>query len=64
MNDGEQKPQSAAADDEKQDAKDWPNTVRNRDQLDSALEAGLKSKRGKRTIDEVMESAITRVENG
>ena len=36
----------------------WPNTVRTREELDSALEAGLKSGRSKLTVHEVFESRI------
>jgi len=43
---------------------DWPNKVGNRDQLDSALEAGLNSGVSERTTEEIFEAAITRVTNG
>ncbi len=42
----------------------WPNTIRNRDELDSALEAGEKSGISDRTTEEIFESAIARIKNG
>lgn len=45
-------------------AEPWPGTVQTREELDSALEAGLKSGVSTKTIEEVMEAAIARVENG
>ena len=42
----------------------WPNTVRSREELDCALEAGLKSGVSNRTTEEIFESAIARVKNG
>lgn len=50
------------ADDTK--TREWPNTVRNREELDSALEAGLKSGVSTRTIDEIFESGIAKAKNG
>ncbi len=49
------------ADDTK--ARDWPNTVRTREELDSALEAGLKSGVSDRTIEEVGEHTIARLKS-
>lgn len=43
---------------------EWPSTIRNREELDSALESGLKSGVSTRTIDEIFESAIAKVKNG
>lgn len=43
---------------------EWPNTVRTREELDSALEAGEKSGASDRDIDEIFESAIARLKNG
>lgn len=45
-------------------AETWPNTVRTREELDAALEAGMNSGVSTRTIDEIMEDAIARIENG
>ena len=45
-------------------AEDWPNTVRTRDELDAALEAGLKSGVSPRTFEEIIESARSRFKNG
>ena len=45
-------------------AEDWPNTVRTRDELDAALEAGLKSGVSPYTIEEITERAINRLKNG
>lgn len=42
----------------------WPNRVSNRNDLDSALEAGLNSGVSERTTEEIFEAAITRVKNG
>ena len=42
-------------------AEEWPNTVRSREELDSALEAGEKSGVSDRTIDEIFEAAIARL---
>ena len=41
--------------------REWPNTVRNRDELDSALEAGLKSGVSPYTVEEVGKRAIARL---
>lgn len=40
---------------------EWPNPVRTRDELDSALEAGEKSGVSDRTVDEIFESTIARL---
>jgi len=48
----------------KQNHEEWPNAVRNRDELDSALEAGLKSGVSSRTTEEIFEGAIARLKNG
>ena len=45
-------------------AGEWPNTVRTREELDSALEAGEKSGVSDRTIEEIFEAAIARLKNG
>jgi hypothetical protein len=42
---------------------EWPNGVRTRDELESALEAGEKSGVSKRTIDEIFESGIAKAKN-
>ena len=39
---------------------DYPNTVSNRNELDSALEAGLKSGVSKRTTEEIFEAGIAK----
>lgn len=44
--------------------KEWPNPVRNRAELDAALEAGHKSGVSSRTFDEITERAIARAKNG
>lgn len=44
--------------------REWPNTVRNRDELDSALEAGLKSGVSDRTIEDIFEDVIANHKNG
>ncbi|MCI5078211.1 hypothetical protein [Oricola sp.] len=43
---------------------DWPNTIRTRDELDAALEAGLKSGESDRNIDEIFKATIVRLKNG
>lgn len=43
---------------------DWPNTVRTHEELDSALEAGLKSGRSNRTVHEIFEEQIAKFKNG
>ncbi len=48
----------------KQNHEEWSNAVRNRDELDSALEAGLKSGVSSRTIDEIFASGIAKAKNG
>lgn len=45
-------------------ANEWPNTVKTRDELDSALEAGLKSGVSERSIDEIFEQAKAKLKNG
>ena len=45
-------------------AKEWPNTVRTREELDAALEAGLKSGVSPRGFEEITERAISRLKNG
>jgi hypothetical protein len=45
-------------------AQDWPNTVRSRDELDSALEEGLESGRSKRTVHDIFEEQIAKFKNG
>lgn len=45
-------------------AEEWPNTVRTRDELDAALEAGLKSGVSPYSIEEITERAISRLKNG
>ena len=42
----------------------WPNTVRSRDELDSALEAGLKSGVSKFTGRQIVDRALARLKNG
>ncbi len=52
-------------DDTKQNpAKDWPDTVTSRDELDAALEAGLKSGPSQRSFDEIIEQAKIKLDNG
>ena len=41
---------------------EWPNTVRTRDELDSALEAGEKSGVSKYTIKEIAERTLAKLE--
>lgn len=64
MSEGDANRPSATPGTKKPDSGDWPNTIRSRDQLDTALEAGLKSGPSKRSIDDIMEKAIARIENG
>lgn len=45
-------------------AEEWPNTVRTREELDAALEAGLKSGVSPYNIEEITERAINRLKNG
>jgi len=49
---------------EKPPAEDWPNSVRNREELDSALESGFKSGRSPRTIPEIAERVLRQTKNG
>lgn len=42
---------------------DWPNTVRTREDLDSALEAGLASGRSDMTWDEIIDEAKRELDN-
>jgi hypothetical protein len=42
-------------------ADEWPNTVRTREELDSALEAGEKSGESPYTIKEIADRAIARL---
>ncbi len=44
--------------------REWPNKVRSRGELDSALEAGLKSGVSQRSTEEIFESVIDRLKNG
>lgn len=44
--------------------REWPNTVRNRDELDSALEAGLKSGVSELTGRQIVDRALARIKNG
>lgn len=41
--------------------RNWPNTIRNRDELDSALEAGEKSGVSELTIEQVAERKIAQM---
>lgn len=43
---------------------EWPNTVRTREELDAALEAGEASGVSERTFDEAVEAGIARAKNG
>lgn len=43
---------------------EWPNTVRTREELDAALEAGEASGVSKRSFDEAVEAGIARAKNG
>ena len=43
---------------------EWPNTVRTRDELDSALEAGFKSGVSKLSGKQIVERALARLDNG
>ncbi|MCB9947412.1 MAG: hypothetical protein H6842_06220 [Rhodospirillaceae bacterium] len=45
-------------------AEEWPNTARSRDELDAALEAGVKSGVSARSFEEIIESAKSRLKNG
>lgn len=47
-----------------QDRAEWPNTIRTREELDAALEAGLKSGVSKRSFDEIVAAGIKRAEHG
>lgn len=42
----------------------WPNTIRTREELDSALEAGLASGISQYSAEEIVERAIKRFGNG
>jgi len=44
--------------------REWPNKVGSRGELDSALDAGLKSGVSNRTTEEIFESVIDRLKNG
>ncbi|VAW16030.1 hypothetical protein MNBD_ALPHA12-522 [hydrothermal vent metagenome] len=46
------------------ETREWPNGIGTREELDSALEAGLKSGVSERSIDEIFESVIARQKNG
>lgn len=46
------------------EADEWSNTVRTREELDSALEAGLKSGVSELTGKQIVERALARLENG
>ena len=54
--------------DEKQKSKpkadEWPNTIRTREELDAALEAGEESGVSERSFDEAVEAGIARAKNG
>ena len=43
---------------------DWPDTIRTREALDLALEAGEKSGISTRNVDEIFEDALTSLKNG
>ena len=45
-------------------SENWPGNIQTRAELDSALEAGLKSGVSTRTIDEIFESVIAKAKNG
>lgn len=64
MKESNQRPTSKASSDKRPKTAEWPNTIRSRDELDTALEAGSKSGRSKRSIDDIMEDAIKRAEDG
>jgi hypothetical protein len=48
----------------KQSPPPWPDTIRSREQLDRALEDGLKSGVSPDTIADIVESAKARLKNG
>lgn len=45
-------------------AENWPNTVRTREELDAALEAGFASGRSDKTIPEIFEEVIADSKDG
>jgi len=48
----------------KQASGDWPNTVRTRDELDAALQAGLECGASKLTGRRIVDRALARLKNG
>ena len=46
------------------DHDEWPNTVRTREDLDTALEKGLASGVSERTFDEIFDSGIALAKDG
>ena len=61
MNDTEQKPHGGPSGPAKPES---PNTIKNLDELDAVLEAGLKSGKSPRTIEEINKNEISRLTNG
>ncbi|MBO6756448.1 MAG: hypothetical protein JJ902_08990 [Roseibium sp.] len=49
---------------EKKPAEDWPNTVKTRKELDAALEKGLESGRGTRSLDTLYRDAVASSKDG
>ena len=64
MTDTDQTPPAAKPEDAKRDIEEWPNPVRTREELDSALEAGLESGISPYSIEEITERVLDRLKNG
>ncbi len=63
MADTDQTPPPTKPEDAKRDIEEWPNPVRTREELDSALEAGLESGISPYSIEEITERVLDRLKN-
>lgn len=64
MSDTTETPKGKTVERRQKSAGEWPNTIRKREELDRALEAGLKSDVSSRSMDEIIEDEIDHLKDG